>query len=373
MRCGAPRRRARSLVACGGRAGGRAGPVRRRRGAPARRGPAPAAARRHARASTSASARSRRRSAPATAARSSTLPRRSRRCAASSRACAARSRCSPNQIEIAEQAPEGPVRRHRHAPAQARAGAASRQPPRRHAEAARAPRAAEPRPPRRRPTRRRSTSSSSATTRSPISAIQGFLVTYPKSTLAPRTPSTGSATRIPAQRDYKQAIAAQQQAARHLAREPKAPDALLSIASSQETMGDREAAQKTLEELIAKYPRRQRRRERQAATRRSRAALKLASATPGLIKFAPLLQRQYGSLAQLVEQRTFNPLVGGSNPPRPTKFPAALLQCAAKKSQTSRVASGCSAAKCGYAASPPLQAWPRPAMVSTRAASRLPT
>jgi hypothetical protein len=25
-----------------------------------------------------------------------------------------------------------------------------------------------------------------------------------------------------------------------------------------------------------------------------------------------------GALAQLVEQRTFNPLVGGSNPPRPT-------------------------------------------------------
>ena len=34
----------------------------------------------------------------------------------------------------------------------------------------------------------------------------------------------------------------------------KAPDGLLSIASSQETMGDRRSAQKTLEELIAKYP-----------------------------------------------------------------------------------------------------------------------
>jgi hypothetical protein len=28
----------------------------------------------------------------------------------------------------------------------------------------------------------------------------------------------------------------------------------------------------------------------------------------------------FGSLAQLVEQRTFNPLVAGSNPARPTKF-----------------------------------------------------
>jgi TolA-binding protein len=29
---------------------------------------------------------------------------------------------------------------------------------------------------------------------------------------------------------------------------------MLSIASAQETMGDRKAAQKTLEELIARYP-----------------------------------------------------------------------------------------------------------------------
>ena len=28
----------------------------------------------------------------------------------------------------------------------------------------------------------------------------------------------------------------------------------------------------------------------------------------------------FGSLAQLVEQRTFNPLVAGSNPARPTKY-----------------------------------------------------
>ena len=39
-----------------------------------------------------------------------------------------------------------------------------------------------------------------------------------------------------------------------------------------------------------------------------------------LIKFSPFQQFQNGSLAQLVEQRTFNPLVGGSNPPRPTKL-----------------------------------------------------
>jgi hypothetical protein len=31
---------------------------------------------------------------------------------------------------------------------------------------------------------------------------------------------------------------------------------------------------------------------------------------------------QFGTLAQLVEQRTFNPFVVGSTPARPTNFPA---------------------------------------------------
>ena len=34
----------------------------------------------------------------------------------------------------------------------------------------------------------------------------------------------------------------------------KAPDAMLNIASSQQEMGKKPAAQKTLESLIAKYP-----------------------------------------------------------------------------------------------------------------------
>ena len=50
----------------------------------------------------------------------------------------------------------------------------------------------------------------------------------------------------------------------------------------------------------------------------------LANDPRGLIKFGPFrsatFRKRVGSLAQLVEQRTFNPLVGGSNPPRPTKF-----------------------------------------------------
>ena len=34
----------------------------------------------------------------------------------------------------------------------------------------------------------------------------------------------------------------------------KAPDSMLSIANAQEALGDRRAAQKTLEALLAKYP-----------------------------------------------------------------------------------------------------------------------
>jgi TolA-binding protein len=56
------------------------------------------------------------------------------------------------------------------------------------------------------------------------------------------------------QRDYKNAIAAQRKLLAAWPDSPKAPDAMLSIASAQETMGDRAAARKTLEELIAKYP-----------------------------------------------------------------------------------------------------------------------
>jgi TolA-binding protein len=56
------------------------------------------------------------------------------------------------------------------------------------------------------------------------------------------------------QRDYKQAIAAQRKLLAVWPDSEKAPDAMLSVASSQETMGDRKSAQKTLEELIAKYP-----------------------------------------------------------------------------------------------------------------------
>jgi tol-pal system protein YbgF len=86
-----------------------------------------------------------------------------------------------------------------------------------------------------------------------VSAMQGFLVTYPSSKLAPNAQYwVGMA--YSGQRDYKQAIAAQRKLLATYPDSDKAPDAMLSIASAQETMGDRKGAQKTLEELVTKYP-----------------------------------------------------------------------------------------------------------------------
>jgi tol-pal system protein YbgF len=86
-----------------------------------------------------------------------------------------------------------------------------------------------------------------------VNAMQGFLVTYPNSKLAPNAQYwTGMAHA--GQRNYKSAIDAQRKLLSAWPQSDKAPDALLSIASAQETMNDRRSAQKTLEELIARYP-----------------------------------------------------------------------------------------------------------------------
>ena len=86
-----------------------------------------------------------------------------------------------------------------------------------------------------------------------VAAMQGFLVTYPNSSLAANAQYWIGMAHS-GQRDYKSAIAAQRKLLTSWPDSPKAPDAMLSIASAQETMGDRPAARKTLEELIAKYP-----------------------------------------------------------------------------------------------------------------------
>ncbi len=55
-------------------------------------------------------------------------------------------------------------------------------------------------------------------------------------------------------RDYKAAIAAQQKVVSSWPDHPKAPDALLDIASYQAEMGDNKAARESLNTLVKKYP-----------------------------------------------------------------------------------------------------------------------
>jgi len=95
-----------------------------------------------------------------------------------------------------------------------------------------------------RPTRRRSTNSSWGTTRWRCPPCRAFLVTYPTSSLAANAQywvrhGVLRTARLQ-ERDRRAA-----QAAADLAGQPEGPpDAMLSIASAQETMGDRKAAQK---------------------------------------------------------------------------------------------------------------------------------
>ena len=86
-----------------------------------------------------------------------------------------------------------------------------------------------------------------------ISAFEGFLVTYPSSSLAPSAQYwIGNA--YYAQREYKKAISSQEKLLSAWPDSSKAPDGMLNIASSQEASGDRRGARKTLEDLLAKYP-----------------------------------------------------------------------------------------------------------------------
>lgn len=86
-----------------------------------------------------------------------------------------------------------------------------------------------------------------------ISTLQGLLVTYPDSKLAPNA-QYWIGMGYSGQRDYKNAIAAHQKVIAAWPADPKAADAMLSIASSQEAMGDRASSQKTLQAVMAKYP-----------------------------------------------------------------------------------------------------------------------
>jgi tol-pal system protein YbgF len=84
-------------------------------------------------------------------------------------------------------------------------------------------------------------------------AFAAFTATYPQSPLASSAQYwIGNA--YFAQRNYRETIAAQTQLLQKYPDSPKVSDAMLNLASAQAELGDRMAARKTLQEIIARYP-----------------------------------------------------------------------------------------------------------------------
>lgn len=86
-----------------------------------------------------------------------------------------------------------------------------------------------------------------------ITAFQGFVAKYPKSTLAPRAQYWIGDSYFNL-RDFRNAIASQQKLLAAYPDSASVPDALLNMASSQLEAGDSATARKTMESLIARYP-----------------------------------------------------------------------------------------------------------------------
>jgi len=86
-----------------------------------------------------------------------------------------------------------------------------------------------------------------------ITAFQGFISKYPKSTLAPRAQYWIGDSYFNL-RDFKNAIASQQKLLSAYPDSSSVPDALLNMASAQLEAGDSNAARKTMDGLIARYP-----------------------------------------------------------------------------------------------------------------------
>jgi len=86
-----------------------------------------------------------------------------------------------------------------------------------------------------------------------VSAFQGFIDTYPKSSQAPSA-QYWIGNSYYNLRDFSGAVAAQQKLIAQYPGSGKIPDAMLNMASSQQGQGDEAAARKTLEDLVAKYP-----------------------------------------------------------------------------------------------------------------------
>jgi len=86
-----------------------------------------------------------------------------------------------------------------------------------------------------------------------ISAFQGFITRFPKSTLAPRAQYWIGDSYFNL-RDFKNAISSQQKLIAAYPDSSSVPDALLNMASSQLESGDATTARKTMDGLIARYP-----------------------------------------------------------------------------------------------------------------------
>lgn len=86
-----------------------------------------------------------------------------------------------------------------------------------------------------------------------IAAFNGFIKTYPTSTLASSAQYWIGNAHF-ARKDYKAALASQQKLVTSYPGSPKLPDAMLNISSAQFELGDIKAARKTLEELVRKFP-----------------------------------------------------------------------------------------------------------------------
>jgi tol-pal system protein YbgF len=86
-----------------------------------------------------------------------------------------------------------------------------------------------------------------------IRSLQTFLVRYPQSAYVPSAHYwIGNAHY--ALKDYKNAIASQQIVVDRFADTPRAPEALLNIAASQDELKQRAAARTTLQRLLKEYP-----------------------------------------------------------------------------------------------------------------------
>jgi tol-pal system protein YbgF len=88
---------------------------------------------------------------------------------------------------------------------------------------------------------------------SAIDAFRAFVKDYPSSALAANA-GYWIGISYANVRDYRNAMAAQQEVLNKYPQSPKAPDAMLAIAAIQAEQGDAGSARNTLEDIIARFP-----------------------------------------------------------------------------------------------------------------------